>query len=154
MKATDEIIDIKYDSEYGELSNFTSHPFQMDGIQFASIEGFLQGLKFKGKRQKSVFAMSDYKAKKAGKYNFYWRFCSTLYYNGTKIDRFSNEYTQLITRAYNHMAEQNEDFKSTLASTGQSTLDHSIGKDDKSDTVLTKKEFIDQLNRLRNELNA
>ena len=29
------------------LSNFTPHPFVIDGIECASIEGFLQSLKFK-----------------------------------------------------------------------------------------------------------
>lgn len=148
-------IDIKYNSEYGELSNFSPHPFQMDGVSIASMEGFLQGLKFKSiKRQHNTFAMSDYRAKRVGRRGVRWRFGSQLYYNGKRIDRFSNEYTQLISRAYDSMAEQNEAFRNTLISTNQRTLEHSIGKDDKHKTVLTSTEFINQLNRLRDKYNT
>ena len=33
----------------GALSNFSPHPFILDGVQCNSMEGFLQGLKFESK---------------------------------------------------------------------------------------------------------
>lgn len=41
-----------------ELSNFAYHPFIMDNQEFASIEGFLQGLKIQvPTEQKRVFGL-------------------------------------------------------------------------------------------------
>ena len=33
----------------GALSNFSPHPFEIDGVKCNSMEGFLQGLKFESK---------------------------------------------------------------------------------------------------------
>lgn len=143
-------VDIKFNSQYGELSNFTSNSFEFDGTHIESMEGFLQGLKFKNlKKQHKLFSLSEHKAKKAGQRNFYWNYCSKLYYNGKKIDRFSNEYIQLITKAYNAMAEQNPLFIDKLLSTGDAKLTHLTGKCSKHNTVLTQEEYISQMYRLR-----
>ena len=50
------------------LSNFSPHPFEIDGIQCNSMEGFLQGLKFESEEmQKYVCTLVGIAAKKKGK---------------------------------------------------------------------------------------
>lgn len=144
------VIDIKYDSEYGQLSNFAPHSFVFGGVQFASIEGFLQGIKYKNvKKQRKIFCLSAYDAKNAGKHSLYWNAFSTLFLNDKEINRFGIEYDFLIRSVFDAMAEQNPDFVDALLSTSDARLTHTIGKTRKMDTVLTEQEFIYQLNRLR-----
>ena len=50
------------------LSNFAAHEFVIDGVQCASMEGFLQSLKFSNPdMQKEVCKLIGIKAKRAGK---------------------------------------------------------------------------------------
>lgn len=67
-------------------------------------------------------------------------------------ERESDEYTNLLTRLYDAVFEHSESYRNALLATKGMTLYHSIGKNKKSETVLTKTEFIYQLNRLRNKL--
>nr|MDE7380037.1 hypothetical protein [Clostridia bacterium] len=46
----------------------------------------------------------------------------------------------------------NADFRQALEDAGDCPLAHTMGKHDKKKTILTEKEFIDNLNRLRNKL--
>jgi hypothetical protein len=55
----------------------------------------------------------------------------------------------LISHAYNCLY-LNEEFKFNLNSTKDEILDHSIGSSSKKHSILTKSEFLFQLNRLRN----
>lgn len=49
------------------LSNFFPHPFVFRGLQCNSMEGFLQGLKFKSpEMQAEVFKLVGFAAKKKG----------------------------------------------------------------------------------------
>lgn len=133
------------------LSNFAPHPFTIDNIECNSMEGFLQSLKFKDpEMQKFVCTLVGKKAKFKGKRKNWYR-TQTLYWQGQEIARDSDEYTNLITRAYDAIFE-NDGFKNALAATKGCTLTHSMGKSKKSDTVLTQSEFIGQLNRLRRKL--
>ena len=48
------------------LSNFAPHPFVIDGVECASMEGFLQSLKFSNPdMQKEVCKLIGIKAKRA-----------------------------------------------------------------------------------------
>jgi len=67
-------------------------------------------------------------------------------------ERDSDEYTELLTRLYDSVFEQSESYRNALMATKGMVLQHSIGKNKKSETVLTATEFISQLNRLRNKL--
>ena len=52
----------------GALSNFAPHPFVIDGVECASMEGFLQSLKFKEpEMQKHVCLLVGKAAKFKGK---------------------------------------------------------------------------------------
>ena len=52
------------------LSNFGLSPFVLDGVLFASVEGFIQGIKFReGDPQRdAAFASSGWPAKHLGEY--------------------------------------------------------------------------------------
>lgn len=133
------------------LSNFSPHPFIIDGVQCASMEGFLQSLKFKNPdMQIEVCKLTGKAAKFKGKKKKWWR-DQVLYWQGIKYKRDSKEYQDLLTRAFDALFE-NESFKSALKATQNAVLTHSIGKRDIHRTVLTEREFISQLKRLRNKL--
>lgn len=131
------------------LSNFFPHPFTFRGIEIASMEGFLQGLKFKSpEMQREVFKLVGFAAKKKGAPKN-WQQSQTLWYQGHPIPRRSKVYQDLLDEAYDAMYEQNAAFRKALEDTHDATLTHSIGKTNESETVLTIREFINRLNRLR-----
>ena len=145
-----EPLDIHSGHDYpsGALSNFAPHPFVIDGVECASMEGFLQALKFSNPEiQKEVCKLVGRAAKARGsKKN--WKKTRILYWQGQEIKRDSQEYQDLLDRAYAALAE-NEGFKKALLASGNATLTHSIGKRKESDTILTAKEFCSRLTSLR-----
>lgn len=133
------------------LSNFAPHTFIIDGIECASMEGFLQSLKFSNpEMQKQVCTLVGKAAKFKGKKKKWYR-TQTLYWQGKEYKRDSEEYQLLLDRAYNELAK-NEGFKKALLATGNSTLTHSIGKKKKNETVLTIQEFVSRLTTIRSRL--
>lgn len=133
------------------LSNFAPHPFTIDGVLCNSMEGFLQSLKFKNPdMQIEVCKLVGFKAKMRGKNKKWWR-DQTLYWKGIPIVRDSQEYQDLLDRAYEELSK-NEGFVKALKATGNAVLTHSLGKTDSSKTVLTIKEFCSRLMKLREEL--
>ena len=134
------------------LSNFAPHPFIIDGVECASMEGFLQSLKFSSPdMQKEVCKLVGKAAKFKGKKKKWWK-TQTLYWQGQEIDRHSQEYQSLLDRAYVALA-QNDGFRRALLATGTAVLTHSIGKSNPSETVLTKAEFCGRLMRLREQIS-
>lgn len=131
------------------LSNFFPHPFTFRGFEVASMEGFLQGMKFKSpEMQREVFKLVGFAAKKKGK-GKNWQQSQTLWYQGHPIPRRSQLYQDLLDEAYDAMYEQNAAFRKALDDTHNATLTHSIGRTSESETVLTIREFISRLNKLR-----
>lgn len=148
------MIDIYSKGEYpaDALSNFAAYDFEVDGVACASMEGYLQSLKFRSvKKQHEICMLTGKKAKfSAGRLRtFLWKFTQTLYWNGRKYKRSSPAYQELITKAYGCLWE-NEKFRNALLSTENEPLCHKMGGQDIRKTVLTEQEFIGQLNRLRN----
>ena len=134
----------------GALSNFSPHPFEIDGVKCNSMEGFLQSLKFESiDMQKYVCTLVGMAAKKKGR-NKNWRQKQELYWLGKTYKRDSDEYQNLLNRAYNQLY-LNEGFRKALWSTKGATLTHSIGKNKKSETVLTTSEFCSRLTHLRDK---
>ena len=148
------VIDIHSKGEYPacDLSNFAKYEFYVDSIKCLSMEGFLQSLKFRStKKQKQVCLFVGKKAKNSTRYTIAqlrWRITRNLYWQGKRINRFSDEYQKLIDRAYD-MLSQNEDFQKALKDTSSCKLTHSIGKRDMRKTVLTEYELISRLERIR-----
>lgn len=133
------------------LSNFAPHPFELDGVQCNSMEGFLQSLKFKdADAQKQVCLLVGKAAKFKGKKKKWWRE-QKLYWRGVEYDRMGAAYQTLLDRAFAALAE-NTGFAKALLASGTATLEHSIGKSKESETVLTRREFCSRLMRLRSEL--
>jgi hypothetical protein len=130
------------------LSNFAPHPFILDEVQINSAEGFLQSLKFKSpEMQAEVCTLVGYAAKKRGR-NKNWQQTQTLYWKGKEIKRESQEYQDLLDKAYTCLFK-NEKFKKALQASKGSVLTHSIGKSNAKETVLTRSEFCSRLTKLR-----
>lgn len=133
------------------LSNFSPHPFVIDGIECASMEGFLQSLKFKSPEiQVEICKLVGKAAKFKGKEKKWWM-TQTLYWRGVEINRHSKEYQELLDRAFDAMSN-NDSFRRALIASGNSVLTHSIGKNDESKTVLTTREFCSRLTRIRERI--
>ena len=147
------IMDIGSGSGYpsSNLSNFSPHGFVVDGVECASMEGFLQSLKFQDpEMQKHVCTLVGKAAKFKGKKKKWWK-TQTLYWQGEAIPRDSERYQELLDKAFNALAE-NSSFKRALLATQNATLTHNIGKKKPSETVLTKNEFTSRLTAIRTRL--
>lgn len=146
-------IDIGSGSGYpsSNLSNVSPHGFVVDGVECASMEGFLQSLKFQNpEMQKYVCTLVGKTAKFKGKKKKWWK-KQTLYWQGETIPRDSERYQELLDKAFNALAE-NSSFKRALLATQNATLTHNMGKKKTSETVLTKNEFTSRLTAIRTRL--
>lgn len=133
------------------LSNFHPYQFTVDDVICNSMEGFLQSLKFSNPdMQAHVCTLVGKKAKFKGKKKKWFR-DQTLYWKGRPIKRDSQEYQDLLDKAFNALAE-NKKFQKTLLDTQNATLTHSIGKNKISETVLTTQEFCSRLTAIRKRL--
>lgn len=145
------MIDIKAGNPYpgGALSNFIRRPFMMDQLHIESMEGFLQSLKFsKVEKQKYICSLYGKTAKISGK-GINWMHTQLLYWKEEPIHRNSEQYQQLLERAFATMFTSNEKAQRALLDTGSEPLDHSIGHNKQSQTVLTRKEFCSILTNIR-----
>lgn len=135
------------------LSNFHESKFTLDGIQINSMEGFLQSLKTSDiNLQNKICQLTGKFAKQAGEDLALQFDHKTVFWQGKIIDRFSEDYDNLLQRAYRAKFDQDLLFRSALEATKDKTLIHSIGKHSKEETILTEEEFINLLNHLRNQL--
>lgn len=133
----------------GRLSNFTPRRFVFDGVECNSIEGVLQSFKFKNvDMQKEVCKLVGMVAKKKGA-NKNWQQYQKLYWNGKEYKRDGKEYQELLDRLYQTVYDQNENYRRDIQSCKSVTFTHSIGKNKKSETVLTSQEFCSRLTKLR-----
>lgn len=133
------------------LSNFAPNAFVFDGVACASLEGFLQSLKVQDcERQSEICAMVGGRAMRAGRRHD-WKTAQTLYWRGKPYPRLSPGYQQLLRSAFRACYNQNPDYRAALAVTADMKLDHSIGKNDPLQTVLTIAEFTGILTWLRDE---
>ncbi len=149
FKRIDISSDILYPADV--LSNFTERHFIFDGVEAHSIEGVLQAFKFSDvSKQRAICLLVGVKAKRRGaKRNKMWKSNQCLWWNGRVYRRDSTEYQGLLTRLYDTVFMQCEDFRNDLKATGKRRLSHSMGNPDMRETVLTEDEFVGQLNRLR-----
>ena len=134
------------------LSNFSPHPFVLDGVEIASMEGFLQSTKFKNPdMQREICKLVGKAAKFRGKKKN-WQRDQKLYWQGKIYQRKSQEYQDLLDRAYRAMFEQSESFRRALRASGTAVLTHSMGKSNERETILTEREFCRRLMVLRETL--
>lgn len=133
------------------LSNFAGHGFVFDGIECGSMEGFLQSLKFdKPHIQREVAKLVGKGAKFRGKArNRAWQKEQCLWFKGMRMERNSKEYKLLLWKAYCALFDQSESFRKALMHTKGMSLSHPLGSNQESVTVLTEREFVGILKRLR-----
>lgn len=135
------------------LSNFAPHPFVFDGVECNSMEGLLQSFKFSNpEMQREVCKLVGKQAKFKGKKKKWFK-TQTLFWQCKEFKRDSEEYQELLDRAFDALST-NEGFKRALLATGHSTLTHSIGKTKQSETVLTRTEFCSRLTAIRERLQC
>jgi predicted NAD-dependent protein-ADP-ribosyltransferase YbiA (DUF1768 family) len=146
-----DAIDIKSKAPFpaGDLSNLASHAFVLDGVACASMEGFLQSLKIEdADEQEHMCGRRGAEARGRGRH-YDWTRTGTLWWRCEPIDRLSQNYQVLLDRAYEALFAQSPRFRAALAATADAPLAHTIGKDDPTETILTRAEFCGRLARLR-----
>jgi len=141
------------DASGRKLSNLYPYKFDLDGFHCASMEGFLQSLKTDTPGFNAALRdMSGIKAWKEGQaFTTKWQKTQTLWWQHKPYNRQSPGYQNLIKRAYDALA-LNEEFAKNLMLTGDDELAHSIGNNDSALTVLTQAEFLYNLYRVRSHL--
>ena len=147
-------MDIKTGKPYpaGALSNFCPCPFSVRGIACGSMEGFLQGLKFKSaEMQRNVFSMTGAAAKKRGARKN-WQRTQTPWFQGEPIKRESPEYQTLLDEAFAALFKGNQKAKKALLDSGDNPLSHKTGRRNPKETVLTQTELCGRLMRIRGDL--
>lgn len=108
------------------LSNFSLSPFELDGVPLASVEGFIQGIKFPPGHpaRERAFASSAWEAKACGKgadkRHAYW--------GEARIDFGSDEHHRLVERALRARFAQNEGLRRVLRSTRDLEILHQTGE--------------------------
>jgi len=151
-----KVLDLHYRSENElakSLSNLYPYTFMMDGYVIKSMEAFLQSIKVYDMNEKcNIWGMHGVKCWKYGQEFNNWKNTQILYDNfGRPVYRHSKEYDFLIQRAFDALFK-NEDFKARLKESLPYNISHSMGKTDKNDSVLTKEEYINNMERLRDQL--
>lgn len=133
------------------LSNLYPIKFKFRGKWVNSIEGVLQGIKYKDvKKQNLVLGyagLDAYHTRASNTLNF-WGNTGKLYWQGKEMDRHSEEYQIFLDELY-LSATKNPIYKDSLLATGDMYLLHHIGREDKNETVLTRFEYEQRLNTLR-----
>ncbi len=83
-----------------------------------------------------------------------WQTTGIIYWQGKAINRYAREYQELLDKAYQAMFEQSESFREALRASENATLEHSIGKRNEKETILTRSELCSRLMSLRTKLST
>lgn len=130
------------------LSNLCSNGFRFEGVLCGSMEGFLQSLKYQNiDKQRQICSMKGKNAKNMT--STHWQTDQIVWWKGIAINRQSQDFQDLICRAYQAMFEQNERFRIALMSTRGMKLYHSQGEQNSFKTILTESEFCSTLTEIR-----
>lgn len=135
------------------LSNFSLSPFVFDDQLFASVEGFIQGLKFPegDARREQAFQSCAWEAKKIGERADK----SAAYWAGECMAFGSTEHHRLVGRAVRVRIEQSPGLCQVLISTKGLELVHETGYGpEPAITSLPAAVFCRVLTDLRDELLA
>ncbi len=142
---------------FGMLDPSAPVRFEIDGMECASLDGFVQSLKFERiKDQKNITKRVGNDAKKRGKDKdtaANQKADRILWWQGESFKRNSKKHKNLLARVFREMA-RNPRYQEALMATQDSDFTHSKGKSFQKDTLLTRKELIDNLKELRAELKA
>jgi predicted NAD-dependent protein-ADP-ribosyltransferase YbiA (DUF1768 family) len=132
------------------LSNFGLSPFVLDDTLFASIEGFIQGIKFPedDPRRAQAFNLSGWDAKHLGDQADR----SGAYWAGACLPYGSDQHHRLIEEAIRARIAQSIGLQRALLSTEGMTLVHDTGRGESLTTSLPATVFCEILNRIRDDL--
>jgi len=134
------------------LSNLFPYEFKFKGKKLSSIEAFFQGIKFKDIKMQNLVlkysALNSNYVKVCSGYD--WKETGIVYWQGKEIDRYSQEYDDLIDELY-ISAIQNPLYRNILKTIDKEVI-HTMGEKEKQDTVFTRYEFEKQLNCLKDFL--
>lgn len=132
------------------LSNFVLSPFVFGGRLFASIEGFIQGIKFpeSDARRERAFTLSAWDAKNLGGEAS----LEGVYWAGERLPYGSAPHHELIAAAIRARIQQSEGLRQALISTRGQALVHETGAPDSPRTSLPTPVFCRIMNELRDEL--
>ncbi len=140
------------------LSNFANRPFEIDGAWMASVEGFVQGIKFEpdDNLRYRAFASAGSYAKKfgaAGNVSIIWLIkpVRTRGYATCMVAYGSIDHHSAIDRAIEEKFLQNPDCMEALFSTKGLILTHTTGEPESPHTSLPAKLFCKILTRIREE---
>ena len=160
----DEPINIRLRGEYGLLSNLAETPFELDGVEYASVEAFIQAIKIPetDPKREQVVSMSGVAAKfaandenQAVERSLKEGGIASVYYQGQAIEYRSVEHLELIESAIRAKFEQNADLRDLLVATGDTELTHQPSKKAESPyTSLPAKAFCMILTNLRFEYQS
>ena len=150
----DNFINIFYGSKTSiakVLSNLYPYKFKFKGKKVSSIEGVLQGIKYKDKKTEnlvfSYYGLDAYHTRACNNFDF-WGNTGKLYFKGKEIDRHSKDYQNFLDELYLSLLK-NKLFQRALISSGNKYLLHHIGQNDPNITVLTRFEYESRLNTIR-----
>jgi len=131
------------------LSNFPALGFVIDGVELASTEGFIQGIKFPegDPRREQAFRMSGGKAKRMAR-GAEGRF---VWWQGTEIAYGSFEHHALIERAIRAKFDQQPTAMQMLLATEGMELIHDLGTPESATTSMPARVFCAILTRIREE---
>lgn len=140
------------DEEIGRLmSNFAPTPFTLDGVEFASVEGFYVYLKFlEPEKREKARTMWGVRAKNFGK-------ASTLtrsVYLGCEFDLGSEKHHELVKRAIRAKLEAHPEIARAFVGTGPRPIVHDTGHAEPSGTRFPAAVFLRILTELREEFAA
>ena len=133
------------------LSNLYPIRFKFRGKWVNSIEGVLQGIKHKDKKLQNVVlkysGLDAYHTRGSNTLDF-WGDEGVLYWQGKAMKRDSEEYQMFLDELYLSVIK-NPLYKKCLISTGDKYLLHHFGGENINETVLTRFEYEQRLNSLR-----
>ena len=133
------------------LSNLYPIRFKFRGKWVNSIEGVLQGIKHKDKKLQNIVlkysGLDAYHTRGSNTLDF-WGNDGILYWQGKPMKRDSEEYQKFLDELY-LSAIENPLYKKCLLSAGNKYLLHHIGGLNINETVLTRFEYEQRLNSLR-----
>ena len=138
-------------SESKQLSNLARYDFPFRGVLVKSIEAVLQSLKFQHPYTQRLvwdyYGLEANHVKANADHN--WKEDGILHIQGEPIKRDSSEYDRLVEEIY-ISAYQNPLYRNILLRIpADKRIVHSIGKQHKTQTVLTRLEFETNLNSLK-----
>ncbi len=137
------------------LSNFAHTPFELDGVQYASVEAFYQSLKFEDPHKRAEIALlwGNY-AKAAAKRA---EPAKQTTYMGTTISLGSAEHYALLERAIRAKLEQNPVIMRVFLESKSRPIIHETGRTTKSQADISpfpSHEFTHLLTKIREDLKA